>query len=387
MADWSVRKIGELTAGDLVMSHRGRAHESAQVLSVLRQTTDRVLVRTASGREIICTPDHVFRVDHHKGPTQRRKAPASELLGYSLRVTKLERHQNEPTPGWWRGWAKGLILGDGHVGVGRYPKVWLRVTDLELAEAYASLIRATGSLVEVHEQKRRTKRDKPVYSVVHVLSRAPWLTDMPAEDELAGFIAGFFDAEGSVAKGGQQLELAQVDSKVLDRVERILRSFGFAPGRGERRLVINGRAEVCRFFNWCAPVLERKTERAFRAQSLLGTDEVVEVSPHTPGEVVNLTTTTGLFFAGGALVEQCDTPFTWDWKGQNGVSFDPSVELRKVALAEIAAWVEERSVPLVVITGGEPLIQRRAVEALCDAIHADVEIETNGTLEPGLALG
>jgi 7-carboxy-7-deazaguanine synthase len=80
----------------------------------------------------------------------------------------------------------------------------------------------------------------------------------------------------------------------------------------------------------------------------------------------------------------CDTPYTWDWSGQNGEAFVPGDELRLMTAREVAdlATSEHRR---VVITGGEPTIQRQGLAALCDLLLArrhKVEIETNGTLIP-----
>jgi organic radical activating enzyme len=52
---------------------------------------------------------------------------------------------------------------------------------------------------------------------------------------------------------------------------------------------------------------------------------------------------------------------------------------------EVAAWALERPEPLAVITGGEPLMQQKAILALARRLSAGgkrVEIETNGTYPP-----
>lgn len=80
----------------------------------------------------------------------------------------------------------------------------------------------------------------------------------------------------------------------------------------------------------------------------------------------------------------CDTPYTWDWK-----RFDQTQESREMPLAEIADCVLAEDVDLVVITGGEPLIQHRHLEPLIARLHQagrSVEIETNGTIPPCAAL-
>ncbi|MFH8991457.1 7-carboxy-7-deazaguanine synthase QueE [Streptomyces sp. NPDC017940] len=78
----------------------------------------------------------------------------------------------------------------------------------------------------------------------------------------------------------------------------------------------------------------------------------------------------------------CDTAYTWDFKTYDPQ--DPKIR-RRVLLDELMAWVKARTVRLVVITGGEPLIQRFGLERLVAKLHAEgyeVEIETNGTLIP-----
>jgi len=77
----------------------------------------------------------------------------------------------------------------------------------------------------------------------------------------------------------------------------------------------------------------------------------------------------------------CDTPYTWDWKGRNGVAYDPAVELSRLPVDEVMAQCRHAQVPRVVITGGEPLLQRSSVSELVhrlDAVGIAVEIETNG---------
>lgn len=76
----------------------------------------------------------------------------------------------------------------------------------------------------------------------------------------------------------------------------------------------------------------------------------------------------------------CDTPYTWDWS-----RFDPSRESRKTATDELHRWVTSQRAELVVITGGEPLLQQGALLPLVRSITEAgrrIEIETNGTITP-----
>lgn len=81
----------------------------------------------------------------------------------------------------------------------------------------------------------------------------------------------------------------------------------------------------------------------------------------------------------------CDTPYTWDWSGKNGTAYDRARELREFPILEVRDWCARIGAGLVVITGGEPLLQQDAVATLTRELHEigmEVEIETNGTIIP-----
>jgi 7-carboxy-7-deazaguanine synthase len=82
-----------------------------------------------------------------------------------------------------------------------------------------------------------------------------------------------------------------------------------------------------------------------------------------------------------AVCTFCDTDFVGT-DGPDGGKFGSAADLA-AAVAERWPRVNGRSRPLVVCTGGEPLLQVDA--ALVDALHAagfEIAVETNGTLEP-----
>ncbi len=76
----------------------------------------------------------------------------------------------------------------------------------------------------------------------------------------------------------------------------------------------------------------------------------------------------------------CDTPYTWDWH-----RYDPAVELRSTSVGATLDELDAIAPDIVVITGGEPLLQQRRLVPLlegCAARGWSVEIETNGTIVP-----
>ncbi|MFL4909320.1 7-carboxy-7-deazaguanine synthase QueE [Streptomyces sp. MMS24-I2-30] len=77
---------------------------------------------------------------------------------------------------------------------------------------------------------------------------------------------------------------------------------------------------------------------------------------------------------------RCDTKYTWDWS-----RFDPRKESTKQTVADLVAWATSSPVELVVITGGEPLLQQARLVPLVEQLLAAgkrVEFETNGTIAP-----
>ena len=83
----------------------------------------------------------------------------------------------------------------------------------------------------------------------------------------------------------------------------------------------------------------------------------------------------------------CDTPYTWDWS-----TYNPREQLTSRTVIDVATTVEERlamsgGVSLLVVTGGEPLLQALALSPLLYHLtdrnpNLRVEIETNGTRAP-----
>ena len=81
----------------------------------------------------------------------------------------------------------------------------------------------------------------------------------------------------------------------------------------------------------------------------------------------------------------CDTPYTWDW-----ARYDPAEELHTVAVEDLVARLDAMDVDLVVVTGGEPLLQQRHLPPLLHQARAKgwrVEVETAGTIAPLLEAG
>jgi organic radical activating enzyme len=97
----------------------------------------------------------------------------------------------------------------------------------------------------------------------------------------------------------------------------------------------------------------------------------------------------------------CDTAYTWNWHGtpfaherdRPGAphKFDAARETLRLAVAETAALALALPSEGVVLTGGEPLLQQRALVALIDTLRGvrpqlRIEVETSGSLAPSAEL-
>lgn len=79
----------------------------------------------------------------------------------------------------------------------------------------------------------------------------------------------------------------------------------------------------------------------------------------------------------------CDTRYAWDFS-----SYDLDKETEALGVTPVAERILELGLSRLVITGGEPLIQQRALGRLLEILpfSLDIEVETNGTLVPSPTL-
>jgi 7-carboxy-7-deazaguanine synthase len=75
----------------------------------------------------------------------------------------------------------------------------------------------------------------------------------------------------------------------------------------------------------------------------------------------------------------CDTKYTWDF-----ANFDYEREVRDASLSSVVQQLSDAPAGHVVVTGGEPLLQQRALAKVFERVPAElfIEIETNGTRVP-----
>jgi 7-carboxy-7-deazaguanine synthase len=90
----------------------------------------------------------------------------------------------------------------------------------------------------------------------------------------------------------------------------------------------------------------------------------------------------------------CDSKYTWMFTERQvsqqiglSVPFNPAEELKRYTVSWLRDWILESGVDLIVITGGEPLLQSESVATLISLVNEEVnaprfEFETAGTVSP-----
>lgn len=84
----------------------------------------------------------------------------------------------------------------------------------------------------------------------------------------------------------------------------------------------------------------------------------------------------------------CDTKYTWDFASGN---YDPGEELHRMSTESVLLQLQKLAggkVTLLVISGGEPLLQQTKLRELVESLHWQggwrIEVETAGTIAPDL---
>ncbi|WP_121115172.1 7-carboxy-7-deazaguanine synthase QueE [Croceibacterium ferulae] len=84
----------------------------------------------------------------------------------------------------------------------------------------------------------------------------------------------------------------------------------------------------------------------------------------------------------------CDTPYTWHFTGDNrphrdGMTHDRAANQLTLPEEEVAARIAAFAKPRLVVTGGEPLLQGKALARMLALLPGmAVEVETNGSVAP-----
>jgi DNA repair photolyase len=337
MFDGRTRPISKLEIGDEI-------YGTSRVGAYLRYVRSRVLARWSvikpayltkleDGTSFVTSGDHRFLTERGwkfvtnttVGPDRPHLTTANKLMG-----TGAFAQVTSDDADYRRGYLCGMIRGDALLGEYNYPREGrshgkqyqfrLALCDLEaLARTRNYLldfdVSTCGFAFQAAVGARRAMQAIRTHSFTNVQAIRALIAWPSATTSTwsAGFLAGMFDAEGSLSQG--VLRISNTDQQIIDCICRCLRHFQFRfvieHVHYENRKPIDyvritgGLAEQLRFLHTCNPAISRKFNIQGRALKSRARLNVVSVEPLQTMRLFDITTETGDFIANGVVSHNC----------------------------------------------------------------------------------
>jgi DNA repair photolyase len=291
VADGSHKPIAKLRVGDEIYGTEGdgacrryvRTHVRAQWSTV--KPAFRLVLE--DGTELVASGDHRFLTHggwrHVTGSRQGRDRRSHLALGESLVGSGGFVAGPQHSEDYERGYRCGMPRVDGAFGL------------TSNAPAAALALRA----VRTHAES----------TCARVLEATPWPLS-PSDEWRKGFLAGVFDAEGSV---DGDIRISNLDETIRPWIESCMDAFGFRMALEEHDLnrgcavrLSGGMRERLRFFHLVDPAIRRKLDIEGMALESDGRTAVASIEPlGTAMRLYDITTGTGDFIANGIVSHNC----------------------------------------------------------------------------------
>lgn len=330
-ADLLWRPISSVTPGDVLVGFDefadGRQHRKLRpsVVQAVRVTTKPVLRIITDSREILTTGNHGW-LQHRVGHGHRWQAADQLRTGLALSFFGEPSPALEPTDDYRAGYLAGMTLGDGTF---RFEPGW-RGWNHGFPQAYWRVAlkdeQALGRLVAylahfgvetnirpfnagpkaVSPMQKVEIRSIPKLEVIHTLVS----TSIDTPEFQRGFLAGFFDAEGS-HRGS--LRYSHKETAPLERVVRYASMFGFQfqverPGQGSvasTARLIGTVSDRMRFLGLIRPAITRKTADWAATSMETNGETIRSIEKVGAQDVVDIQTSSATFFAAGLATHNC----------------------------------------------------------------------------------
>ncbi len=339
MGNGRTRAISELKVGDEIYGTKRvgnfRRYVVSRVLAQWSSIKPAYQVTLEDGTELVSSGDHRFLSDRGwkfvTGTEQGRSRRPFLTLSNKLMGTGSFAEGPADNDPYRRGYLCGIIRGDAHLGKYSYlrangrvnavhhfrlalcdPEALLRaqdyLLDYEVATQEFLFQAAIGTRRALHAI--RTAADSKVEAIRSFIA---W-PNSPTRDWSAGYLAGIFDAEGSLSQ--TVFRIPNTDPEIIGWIAACLKVFGFTfviehlPFEDRKSMDVvrltGGLKEQLRFFHTVRPAITRKLNLVGQAIKSDAKLRVVSIEPLGKAmRLYDITTETGDFIANGVVSHNC----------------------------------------------------------------------------------
>ena len=300
--------VGELLLGVDEMPAKGkyRKYQSAEVLALSTREAETFEIVTDKAT-VIATAEHPWLTG-----ANRWRTTADLKSGWTIRYTSPASVSPEETQDYRQGYICGALKSDGYFK--RYIKKNGRIHhrcaitgDFEMMETCLRYAEELGVPL-----KRRPINggmykyvtwnvscyDEPTFWTIE-----EWFEN-PSPEFNRGFLAGFFDGDGSWTSA---LRFHGLNLETMNEVKERLARANFRVYQYSKGLsLLGGDGESIRFLGWAQPKVYRKWKRFNAGVGPKGCATVLSVTPVGRRTVYNFQTSTKTFIANGLITHNCD---------------------------------------------------------------------------------
>lgn len=388
MSDFSYKNIQDVQVGDFVKTYTKSGLIDTKVLNCLkRENIPTVKLTSIQGNSLHCSVDHrLVSYKNHKDSQSIRRVliQAKEASSAFIKSFPDFTVKGDCDDSYKLGYIKGVLLGDGSCK--DISRIKLECCDLEMMDSVLLYIKdlfqyEKNSVLKTSEQKNR----KPYYRCVLTKRQInEILVSPPTKEEMIGFVAGFFDAEGSFSA---EISLSQKDISVLEFIAEYLKTVGFDTTIDRKQSVGNlrvlgGYREWVRFITFFNPKIKRKFNKIYKIHKIDGGDDICSVESSDKADVFTLTTEQGYYISNNFLSKNCDSKEVWRFGNPYGIK-------EILRLWEDNGFVQKfKDGQRLVLTGGSPLRQQMNLTKLIQefvlrhGFKPYIEVENESVLMP-----
>ena len=334
MANLTIKRIRDIQIGDEIIGFQKRGYQKqyrmkkTRVLAKNLKKTEAYRITLKNGQQVICSKDHKwltlrgwkYTIGSMAGKNQR------PYLTINSRIRVID-HLIEfvETENYMKGYLSGIFKGDGHIGIAKekrkgyknHPLIRLAITDIEALERTEKYLKNLG-LKNIRKRcfrKSNLRHPKQMMAIQsqrwdNYLKLNKIIKFKNNDDFMKGFLAGFFDAEGSFSN--TILRFANIDKELLTFCMKclakfnfnfVLEKFKFSVPKIRFKGNIN---EKIRFFNLTNPVIIRK--KKIQDFAFSGKSKIQKIEYLGRRLLCDITTESENFFANGFASHNCLVP-------------------------------------------------------------------------------